>query len=321
MNRNCTVVMYHYVRDLKHSRFPRIKGLDLNLFYEQIEYLQKNYTIIKIAELIGAIENDIELPPNACLLTFDDAYADHYTNVFPFLEKKKLEGSFYVPVMAVTENQILDVNKIHFILAANENTDQLIKEIFLQMDQYRSAYDLHPNDYYYRKLAVANRFDTPQVIFIKRLLQVELAEDLRRVITDVLFQKFVSADEAAFSRELYMSVEQIECMQRNGMHIGAHGNNHYWLGALSKELQRNELEKSLQFVKKIGGNENSLTLSYPYGNYNEDTLDLLKSLKYKLAFTTRVETATASRTDRFELPRFDTNDFPTDRHAAAVQPA
>ena len=34
---NLTIVMYHYVRDLKNSRYPDIKGLDVSLFKEQID--------------------------------------------------------------------------------------------------------------------------------------------------------------------------------------------------------------------------------------------------------------------------------------------
>lgn len=35
------VVMYHYTRDLKHSRYPEIKGLDVSLFREQIEFMKQ----------------------------------------------------------------------------------------------------------------------------------------------------------------------------------------------------------------------------------------------------------------------------------------
>lgn len=302
--------MYHYVRDLKHTRYPEIKGLDLNLFYEQIAYLEKNYNIIKMEELIEAIDNDTELPPNACLLTFDDGYIDHYTNVFPFLERKKLQGSFFVPVKTVTENSVLDVNKIHFILAATPNKDLIIQQIFQQLDNYRTGHNLQSNDFYFKKLAVASRFDPPEVIFIKRMLQVELPEDIRNAITDTLFCKFVSADEKAFSKELYMSTEQLKCMQRNGMHIGGHGNDHYWLGSLSKELQYIDLYESAKFVQSIGENENSWTMCYPYGSYNDDTLSLLRDLKCKLALTTHVDIASTTKSERFELARLDTNDIP-----------
>ena len=39
---------------------------------------------------------------------------------------------------------------------------------------------------------------------------------------------------------------------KNGMHIGAHGFDHNWLGSLSKENQEKEISKSLDFIKNIG---------------------------------------------------------------------
>ena len=76
-------------------------------------------------------------------------------------------------------------------------------------------------------------------------------ETLRKLIVDQLFRKYVSDDEASFSRELYMSVDQIKCMSRNGMYIGSHGYNHYWLNALPAEKQEQEIDKSLQFLSSV----------------------------------------------------------------------
>ena len=75
--------MYHYVRDLENSRYPDIKGLDINLFKEQIDYMRKYYHVIKMEEVIHSIDNQLKIPEKSVLLTFDDAYSDHYSNVFP----------------------------------------------------------------------------------------------------------------------------------------------------------------------------------------------------------------------------------------------
>ena len=75
---NLTIVMYHYVRDLKNSSYPNIKGLDINLFKEQINYIRKNYYVITMEEVIYSIENKVIIPNKSALLTFDDAYSDHY---------------------------------------------------------------------------------------------------------------------------------------------------------------------------------------------------------------------------------------------------
>jgi len=305
-----TIVMYHYVRDLKHSRYQRIKGLDLSLFIEQIEYLKKHYSFITMEELIDALDNDSDLSPKSVLLTFDDAYIDHYLYVFPYLDKNKIQGSFFPPVKAITEHLVLDVNKIHFILASVENNLAIIKDIYAQLDIYRYDYNLKENDYYYKKLAIANRFDPKEVVFIKRLLQVELEEKLRNIITTFLFHKYVSTDESSFSRELYMNAEQIACMKRSGMHIGNHGFDHYWLSSLSKEKQEDEINKSLEFIKTIGGDTTSWTMCYPYGEYNNDTISIIRQNGCKLGLTTRVGIANLIKDNHYKLPRLDTNDIP-----------
>ena len=61
-NKRVTIIMYHYVRDLKHSRYPDIKGLDITLFREQIEYLKKHYHFITMEMLIDSISNNSYLP-------------------------------------------------------------------------------------------------------------------------------------------------------------------------------------------------------------------------------------------------------------------
>ena len=47
-----TIITYHYVRPIKNSNFPRIKGLEFESFKKQINYLQKNYKIIEMESLI-----------------------------------------------------------------------------------------------------------------------------------------------------------------------------------------------------------------------------------------------------------------------------
>ena len=219
--------MYHYVRDLKNSRFPGIKGLDLDLFREQICYLRKHYNIITMEEVIHSIDNQVKIPKKSVLLTFDDAYSDHYMNVFPVLDRYQLQGSFYTPSKAITENTVLDVNKIHFILASAQDKSDIVTDLKYLLKAYKKEYQLQDFDYYYKKLTCVDNYDTEEVIFIKRLLQVELREELRIKITDTLFEKYVGMSETSFSRELYMNEEQLKHMLRSGQHIGNHGYNHY----------------------------------------------------------------------------------------------
>lgn len=311
-----TVIMYHYVRDLKNSRYPSIKGLDKKLFIEQLEYLRRHYSFVTMEQVIAAGKNGELLPPKAVLLTFDDGYAEHFNVVFPILKNRGIQGSFFAPIKAITENHILDVNKIHFILASSKDLSQIIDELKCLLKQYGKEYDLESFETYYQKLAQATRFDCAEVIFIKRLLQVELRLEIRKIIIDILFKKTVGIEESVFSRELYMNVEQLKCMADAGMHIGSHGFDHFWLNSLSYEQQRFEIEKSVEFIRDIyAENFKGWTICYPYGAYNDDTLALLKEYDCAAGFTTEVEIANIAVGDNFTLPRLDTNDIPKDKDA------
>lgn len=315
MNNNLTIVMYHYIRNLKDTRYPGIKGLDVELFEEQILYLKKNYSIISLEELIVCLNNKKVLPQNAALLTFDDGYKDHYTYAFPILMKYNLTGVFYIPTKSFKEKKVLDVNKIHFILASQLKPKELVQDLFGLLDVNREKYKLKSNEEYFREFAQPSRFDTKEVIFIKRLLQVVLPDALRSHIIDNLFDKYVGVDEKAFWEELYLTKEQIQCMQKCGMYFGSHSHEHCWLNALSKEEQRKQVELSLEYLKEVGVNIEKWTMCYPYGAYNKDTLEILEEKGCQLAVTTEVDVAVISEENRLIMPRLDTNDLPKDRSA------
>ena len=101
-----------------HSRYPDIKGLDKSLFRQQIEFMKNHFHIVTMEQVIAAVGGRYELPDRSLLLTFDDGYADNYTFAFPVLEEYGVQGSFFIPGKTFATHQLLDVNKIHYILAS-----------------------------------------------------------------------------------------------------------------------------------------------------------------------------------------------------------
>ena len=317
--RTLSIITYHYVRDLAHSRYPEIKGLSVDLFKEQLLYILKHHHVIKMQDLFEAVVTQKELPKNSLLLTFDDGYADHFQSVFPILDELGMQGSFFPAGKAIQENRVLDVNKIHFILASVENKKQLITDIYSQMDSHRDEFNLEPNEYYYNALAIDGRFDMKEVVFIKKLLQKALPERLRSRIVNDLFSRYVSREEEVFSRELYMNADQLKCMIRHGMYVGSHGWDHYWLDTLTEEKQRREVELSANFLKMLGCDTSQWAMCYPYGAYNNSLVGALKEYGCTVAFSTGVGVANLATADVFALPRLDTNDLPKDRNAGRIE--
>lgn len=304
-----SVVMYHYTRDLIHSRYPKIKGMDMPLFREQLQFFSENYHIVSMEQVIDAFERNFELPDKALLLTFDDGYVDNYTFAFPILDELKIQGCFFIPGKTFSTHQLLDVNKIHYILASGKEV-QISQDLRKEMDYYRGKeFVFEATDELYRKYGVANRFDNGDVIFIKRMLQTVLPERLRNIISSKLFLKYVGIKEEQLAYELYMSEDQICTMIRHGMHIGIHGYDHYWLGNLSHDEMVKDIDMALDVLSGFI-DSSSWSIAYPYGNYNQDVINYIKTKGAKAGFTTEVRLCNTETDSALLIPRLDCNDFP-----------
>lgn len=308
MSRKVSIINYHYVRDAVNSEYPKIKGLDVSLFVSQLEYISKNYTPIRMEDLIESVETGKDLPPRAILLSFDDGYIDHFTTAFPLLQKYGIQGSFYPSAKVVAEHTVLDVNKIHYILASVEDDKEIEDRIFSFVHEKRQEHSLESDDYYRRLFLQRDMFNTGRIFFIKRMLQKELKPELRRMLADELFFQYVSDDEKTFSETLYMNKEQIQEMQRKGMHIGSHGFEHTWLDTLTPEQQEKEIDLSVSWLRDLNIFTAGWTFSYPYGMYNDNLLSLLKNKGCAVGLVLEAKVADLDVHRPLALPRFDATD-------------
>jgi len=303
-----TIVMYHYVRPISDSEFPDIKGLELKGFERQLNFLEENYSIITTQQVISAVVEGKKLPVNACWLTFDDGYKDHYRYVLPELLKRNLQGAFFPPRVAVKESKMLNVNSIHHILSCANNIQILTNKLNEACLSYGISKDKLIS--YYKKLGVPNRFDNADTIYFKRMLQYVLPEDIRNSITSSLFKEYVGISDSEFSNTLYMNCDEVRHLVNCGMYVGSHGSMHYWLDKISVEKQKYDIEESLSFLEEIGAPTKQWIMCYPYGSYNDNTLSLLRDLGAVVGITTEARKAIISKDNPFMLPRMDTNDFP-----------
>ena len=303
-----TIVMYHYVRPISDSKYPGIKGLELQCFKRQSDYLESNYSIVSSKEVIDAVLKNKSLPPKACWLTFDDGYKDHFKYVLPELLSRNLSGAFFPPRIAIEETRMLDVNSIHHILSCNDAIEDLKVDLNTLCGQH-DIKDYEINSYY-KKYGVANRFDNADTIYVKRMLQHILPEEIRKSITSTLFKKYVGVSESDFSEELYMNVDEVKELVRCGMYVGSHGSMHYRLDRISEKEQRDDISASLEFLEEVGTPTSDWIMCYPYGAYNQLTLSLLNELGALIGLTTEVRKAQIGTDNPLILPRLDTNDFP-----------
>ncbi|WP_258881137.1 polysaccharide deacetylase family protein [Clostridium tagluense] len=82
-----------------------------------------------------------------------------------------------------------------------------------------------------------------------------------------------------------LSSDQLKEMQNNGIDIESHTNLHDKLGTLTYAAQLKTLKASKEYIEKTL-NKTVRYISYPFGNYNLDTLKAVNAAGYEMAFTT-----------------------------------
>ncbi len=92
------IVMYHDVAPAPPDDVYRAASNVLPAdFAAQLDYLKcAGYTTITPSQLLYAIAGRGRLPEKPVILTFDDGYSDHYTQVFPALKQRGMTGAFAI---------------------------------------------------------------------------------------------------------------------------------------------------------------------------------------------------------------------------------
>jgi biofilm PGA synthesis lipoprotein PgaB len=87
------VLMYHHV-----SPAPKSEGyVTPQRFNKDLELLKLNgFNFIPVERLAAFTEGEVDVPPNAVVITFDDGYEDVYLHAFPVLKKHQVPSIVFI---------------------------------------------------------------------------------------------------------------------------------------------------------------------------------------------------------------------------------
>ncbi len=300
------IIMYHYVRESKKSKFPNIKSLELKEFQNQLDFLKKKFKILNYQDFIYFSQQK-KIPTNSCMLTFDDGYKDHIRYVLPELIKRKISGFFFPSAKVIMENSILDINLIHLILSKTLSEKDLINDLdylLIKNNFTEKKINYFKKNYFYK-----GRFDSKNTRYFKEVLQNMDDSNKKNKILDILLRKYVKIETKEIVESLYLSMKDIKELINYKMYVGGHGYNHLRLGNLNNKEQEKEITKTINFLRYIKAPTKSWIMCYPYGSYNSNTIKFLKKKECIAGLTVKVGNNDLSKAKLFELKRYDTNDF------------
>jgi len=298
--------MYHYVRPYNEN-MPHLKKLDIADFIEQLNFFESEFGIISEEDFLKSMDTGI--PADGVVLTFDDALKCHYDYVYPELKKRNLWGIFYVPTQMYIENKLLDVHRIHLLLAM-VNSEVIYKELLTLVTENMLPDSVKLE---FKTLTYTNQINDNATNLVKRILNYYISYGYRNEVINKLMATFIP-NEVQEVNSFYITKEEIAEMESNGMTIGSHTVSHPVLSKIDRKSQAVEIIESFQFLGEVCNRFPYKTFCYPYGGFHSFTAETEQILMdYDCKFSFNVENRDIQKEDltmrKQALPRYDCNQF------------
>jgi hypothetical protein len=287
--------VYHYICDTNPFK---VHSISIDQFTRQVDWLEQNFTIVDPETILKEINGDIILKRPA-LLTFDDGLSEHFNLAYKYLRERGLRGIFFPNVEPIVTGRVPLVNQIQVMLGYM-GIVKFESCLIEKMDaSERSMWlDCKNGD----SISI-KKIDKGVINAIKYFLNFKLEWDRTREILDTLFAHHIS-DSRSFISNFYLDRVQIREMAANGMVFGGHTFSHRYLTSLSFDSKCIDITRSLDIIYDLTGKD-VLTFAYPYGHYDQESMDVLNDANVQIAFTTEPE-VNFGEENRLRQGRFDT---------------
>ena len=230
-----------------------------------------------------------DLPAGAMSITFDDGYADNFTEALPILERHGVPATFFIATQFLDGGRMWNDTVIEAVRGCSSAVLDLAQTASLRSLAIGS-------------LAVATREEKragiERILSAIKYLPVEQRESLATEIARV-----AGVEPPG---DLMMTPAQVVEMRRRGMQIGAHTRSHPILARLDRDAAFDEIAASKAYLEQLLGERVSL-FAYPNGkpgaDYDAQSVAIVRELGFDAAVSTAHGFADAY-TDVYQIPRF-----------------
>lgn len=273
------ILIYHRVLD--EPDYMRPGEVDKAAFTWQMELLAKHFNVLPLHEALERLQTDT-LPSRAVCITFDDGYADNYTNALPILKQFNLKATFFIA------NGFLDGGRMW--------NDTVLESV---RNYWGSVLDL--SEIGLGRFEVADELQKSQaasqiIAQIKHLPFKEREE----------FTSYIASQSLNLPDDLMMTSEQLIQLHQSGMEIGGHTINHPILAKLDDETSEQEVRHNKLFLEQLL-NVKLRFFAYPNGksniDYKQQHVQMIKEIGFEAAVSTDWGVCT-NNSDPWQLPRF-----------------
>jgi peptidoglycan/xylan/chitin deacetylase (PgdA/CDA1 family) len=273
------ILLYHNIIEDCSSldRWHVGKGLPVSQFARQLDWLRNHRRVVSLQDYLRITEYGTLPAKNLVALTFDDGLASTFHRVYPLLNLWNLAATFFVSTAHLDDGGLLWFSYLNALCF-----DDGYNEIEVQ----GKALPLRFNEQ--RKLARRTLGAMARASGAPKQFTHDLAVRYPLSPPTIAEYKGMSGEQLS----LFGKEELLEC--------GAHTVNHPFLDQLTLDEQEQEIADSQRRLTELTGRPVRY-FAYPKGDYNRDTVRLVKSVGFDAAFATHYKRIGANH--RFEITR------------------
>ena len=296
-------VMFHHFHG---GQFPKVQGsIDKKKFYKIIYHLKKNKKIITPKEFLKLHENK-KLKGDEVCLTFDDGIKSQKELILPILDKLKIKAFFFI-YTSILEG--LPDNLEYF----RDFRCLFYKNLFFfYNDFYKNLKDFFPKKEKRLKARYNKNYLIKYKFYTKEDRKFRFCRDkilnkneYEFIVEEMMKKKRYKKNER--KKLLFMNIKDVKKIDKKGHTIGLHSHSHpTTINNLNYKLQYDEYLKSKKILEKVL-KKKIWSMSHPCGNYNTNTLKILKKIGIRIGF--KADLIAGKIKSNFEVPREDHADL------------
>lgn len=274
-------LLYHRVRE--YTQDTQLLAVSPENFKNQIQYLKKNYKIVRFEEDWSKFDDD------AICITFDDGYRDNFLNAVPILNELDVPATIFVSTGNIDTKKEMWWDELERNLLVNKdyNIEFVLKDSFWNCTWDTTTKDRREDLYYTLHW------------LMKNCINVERRENWISQL-----QSWNNYDGEGRIENLSLQTQDLREIDLKNITIGAHTVNHPALSKLGYDEQHSEIKGSKLLLERIF-DKNIDTFSYPFGglnDFNEQTIQICSELGFTKA-AANIPGVWTDAENEFQIPR------------------
>jgi len=266
------VVLYYHSVKHEPAQFANyfVPGIihSLSSFEEQMEHIARRYNPVSMDDVLHFLKGEMELPPRAVAVNFDDGFADNFELAAPVLTRLGIQGLFNVTVGSIESANAPWFCRLHYAFSTTRRKSWLNS----------AAHCVHP---------IAERADRRAAFLLASQRCAKSADAAQATVISTI-ERELDVEPLQSKNCPMMTWDQVRGLRHAGHIVGSHSLSHPNLAYVDDETQWKEISQSkIQLENQLGARVDHFSYPNPimHPNFNERTIHCTQRAGYKLAAT------------------------------------